>query len=107
VERQTDSEHGAAIAEQLSKDLQAEFQGIGGFSRRNVFYMREFYLLYRHDERVQPLCEMRVNNASLLGLGVRQTIISIIVERSVPVGLTKDVCQFGKALNPYCSIRNA
>jgi predicted nuclease of restriction endonuclease-like (RecB) superfamily len=55
VERQNDAEHGAAIAEQLAKDLRAEFPGISGFSRRNVFYMREFYLLYRNDERVQPL----------------------------------------------------
>jgi predicted nuclease of restriction endonuclease-like (RecB) superfamily len=55
VERQTDSTHGAAIAELLAADLRAEFPGIAGFSRRNVFYMREFYLCYRADERVQPL----------------------------------------------------
>ncbi|MDZ7793548.1 MAG: PDDEXK nuclease domain-containing protein [Spirochaetia bacterium] len=55
VERQADAKHGSSIAEQLSKDLRAEFPGIGGFSRRNIFYMREFYLLYRDDERVQPL----------------------------------------------------
>ena len=55
VARQADAEHGSAIAERLSKDLRAEFPGISGFSRRNVFYMREFYLLYRDDERVQPL----------------------------------------------------
>ena len=55
VERQGNAEHGEAIAEQLSKDLRTEFPGISGFSRRNVFYMREFYLLYRDDGRVQPL----------------------------------------------------
>ena len=55
VERQADAEHGASIAEQLSHDLRAEFPGIAGFSRRNVFYMREFYLLYREDKKVQPL----------------------------------------------------
>ncbi len=55
VERQRDAQHGMAIAEQLSKDLQREFPGISGFSRRNVFYMREFYLLYCNDKRVQPL----------------------------------------------------
>jgi predicted nuclease of restriction endonuclease-like (RecB) superfamily len=55
VDRQTDAEHGSAIAEQLANDLRVEFPGISGFSRRNVFYMREFYLLYRDDERVQPL----------------------------------------------------
>ncbi len=55
VERQADSSGGSSIAEQLAKDLRAEFPGIAGFSRRNVFYMRELYLLYRDDERVQPL----------------------------------------------------
>jgi predicted nuclease of restriction endonuclease-like (RecB) superfamily len=55
VERQIDAEHGSAIAEQLSRDLRQAFPGISGFSRRNIFYMREFYLLYRGDERVQPL----------------------------------------------------
>ena len=55
VERQADAKHGSAIAEQLSSDLRAEFPGISGFSRRNIFYMREFYLLYRDDARVQPL----------------------------------------------------
>jgi predicted nuclease of restriction endonuclease-like (RecB) superfamily len=55
VEKQRDVEHGASIAEQLSNDLRTEFPGISGFSRRNVFYMREFYLLYCDDMRVQPL----------------------------------------------------
>jgi hypothetical protein len=30
-----------------------------------------------------------------------------MVERSVPVRLTEEVCQFGNALKPYRSIRNA
>ncbi|MDR1163103.1 MAG: PDDEXK nuclease domain-containing protein [Candidatus Accumulibacter sp.] len=55
VERQKDAKHGAAIAEQLADDLRDAFPDIGGFSRRNVFYMREFYLLYRDDAKVQPL----------------------------------------------------
>jgi len=55
VQRQADAEHGASIADRLSQDLRDEFPGISGFSRRNVFYMREFFLLYRDDERVQPL----------------------------------------------------
>ena len=36
--RQADSAHGDAIVEQLSRDLRAEFPGISGFSRRNVYY---------------------------------------------------------------------
>jgi len=54
VSLQADAAHGAAIAEQLASDLRHEFPGVAGYSRRNVFYMREFYLAYR-DQKVQPL----------------------------------------------------
>lgn len=55
VERQQDARHGAAITERLADDLRAAFPDMRGFSRRNVFYMREFFLLYRDDPKVQPL----------------------------------------------------
>jgi len=55
VSRQSDAAHGDAIAEQLAADLRLEFPGVGGYSRRNVFYMREFYLAYRDLPKVQPL----------------------------------------------------
>lgn len=55
VERQSDAAHGAAIAEQLASDLRMEFPGMGGYSRRNIFYMREFFLAYRDQPKVQPL----------------------------------------------------
>jgi predicted nuclease of restriction endonuclease-like (RecB) superfamily len=55
VERQTDADHGAATVEQLAADLRREFPGVSGYSRRNVFYMREFYLTYRNLPKVQPL----------------------------------------------------
>lgn len=55
VERQDVEGWGKAVVDQLAADVQAAFPGITGFSRRNIFYMREFYLLYRDDMRVQPL----------------------------------------------------
>lgn len=55
VERQRGDTWGKAIAEQLAKDLQAAFPGMSGFSRRNIFYMREFYLCYKEQEKVQRL----------------------------------------------------
>ena len=55
VERQADADHGAAIVEQLAADLRQEFPGVSGYSRRNVFYMRGFYLTYRDLPKVQPL----------------------------------------------------
>jgi len=55
AEKQTNAAYGAAIAEQLAADLQSEFPGVSGYSRRNIFYMREFYLAYRSLPKVQPL----------------------------------------------------
>ena len=55
VERKMDAAHGDAVAERLAGDLREEFPGIAGFSRRNVFYMREFYVAYRDLPKVQPL----------------------------------------------------
>ncbi len=55
VERQLDAANGSAIAEQLAADLRMEFPEIKGFSRRNIFYMRELYLAYHDLPKVQPL----------------------------------------------------
>jgi predicted nuclease of restriction endonuclease-like (RecB) superfamily len=55
VSRQSDAAHGDAIADQLAADLRQEFPGVSGFSRRNLFYMREFYLAYQAQPKVQQL----------------------------------------------------
>jgi predicted nuclease of restriction endonuclease-like (RecB) superfamily len=55
VIRQQDRSWGKAIVEQLAKDLQAEFQGISGFSARNIWRMRDFYLAYGENEKLTPL----------------------------------------------------
>lgn len=55
VERQEGRTWGKAIVEQLSKDLQAEFPGIRGFSFRNIWYMRRFYISYKEKPKLQPL----------------------------------------------------
>ena len=53
--RQVTGMHGDAVVEQLATDLRMEFPGVSGFSRRSVFYMREFYIAYRYLPKVQPL----------------------------------------------------
>ena len=53
--RQMAAAHGDSVVEQLAQDLCREFPGMSGFSRRNILYMREFYLAYRDAEKVQPL----------------------------------------------------
>jgi predicted nuclease of restriction endonuclease-like (RecB) superfamily len=47
AEKQEAGGWGTNIVEKLAKDLQNSFPGIEGFSRRNIFRMRSFYLSYQ------------------------------------------------------------
>lgn len=55
VDRQEREGWGRSIVVQLAADLRNEFPKVKGFSRRNVFYMREFFLTYCTTPKVQPL----------------------------------------------------
>lgn len=54
-ERQKTENWGKSVVEQLAKDLQSAFPGIGGFSSRNLWYMRNFYLCYGGSSKLQPM----------------------------------------------------
>lgn len=49
VEKQKENSWGNRVIEQLSHDLASEFPGTSGFSRRNLFDMRRFFLFYNSD----------------------------------------------------------
>ena len=53
--RQVHAQWGSAVVKKLSADLKADFPGIAGFSEQNLWYMRQFYLEYHANERLQPL----------------------------------------------------
>lgn len=55
VERQEVEGWGKSVVEQLSTDLQADFPGVRGYSAQNLWYMRQFFLEYREDAKLQPL----------------------------------------------------
>ena len=55
VEQQEKFGWGKAIVETLAKDLQKEYPGIKGFSVQNLWYMRQFYLAYKDDSKLQLL----------------------------------------------------
>ncbi|MDR0545985.1 MAG: PDDEXK nuclease domain-containing protein [Dysgonamonadaceae bacterium] len=48
VEKQENSKWGSGFIEQLSKDLRAAFPDLGGFSKTNLFRIRNFYLFYHN-----------------------------------------------------------
>ncbi len=49
VERQEKAGWGDAVIDRLARDLRAEFPTLRGFSRRNLFMMRQCYLAYRNN----------------------------------------------------------
>jgi predicted nuclease of restriction endonuclease-like (RecB) superfamily len=55
VEKQEYLGWGKSIVENLAKDLQNEFPGMQGFSARNLWLMRSFYLEYKDNKKLQPL----------------------------------------------------
>ncbi|KAB8331168.1 DUF1016 domain-containing protein [Scytonema tolypothrichoides VB-61278] len=55
VSRQQGETWGKSVVEQLARDLQAEFPGISGFSARNIWNMRNFYLTYNQNDKLQPI----------------------------------------------------
>ncbi len=55
VEKQESLSWGKSVVENLSTDLQKEFPGIKGFSTQNLWYMRQFYSIFKNDSKLQPL----------------------------------------------------
>jgi len=55
AERQAKFGWGKAVVERLAFDLQKEYPGMQGFSARNLWNMRNFYLSYQGKIKLQPL----------------------------------------------------
>jgi predicted nuclease of restriction endonuclease-like (RecB) superfamily len=61
VERQKLQGWGKSVVERLAKDIQAAFPGISGFSPRNVWRMRAFYLAYSEEVTILPRAVAELN----------------------------------------------
>jgi predicted nuclease of restriction endonuclease-like (RecB) superfamily len=74
--------------EQLAKDLRAEFPEMKGFSKRNIFYFRKFYLFYSIGS-VQQVAALKVQ----LETEPVQQVAALKTESSVqqPVGFNFDI----------------
>ena len=55
VEKQEQFGWGKGVVEQLSTDLKKEFPGLSGYSARNLWDMRRFYLEYKDNENLRQL----------------------------------------------------
>lgn len=58
VRRQEAEGWKAQVIDRLCKDIQADFPGLKGFSRSNVFYMRQFYVSYSRVQQAVGLSEV-------------------------------------------------
>lgn len=54
INKQKDANWGDSVLEQLSIDLKLSFPNINGFSRRNLYAIRQWYLLYREQYEFVP-----------------------------------------------------
>lgn len=55
VQRQERFGWGKSVVESLAKELQSESYGLSGFSPRNLWNMRNFYLAYKDNKKLQTL----------------------------------------------------
>lgn len=54
-QKQADQGWGKAVVKTLAKDLQNEFPGRNGFSAQNLWLMRQLFVEYSGNEKLQPL----------------------------------------------------
>lgn len=50
VQKKAEERWGAGVVEQVSLDLKREFPNADGFSVRNLWYMKQWYLFYADDD---------------------------------------------------------
>ncbi len=65
VQRQEREGWGKGVVDRLASDLQAAFPGIGGFSPRNVWRMRTFYLAYTKEVENLPQAVAEMDGKNL------------------------------------------
>ncbi len=93
VEKQKDFGWGKSIVENLAKDLQKEYPGMRGFSVQNIWYMRQFYVNYRDNPKLQPLVgEISwVKNVIIMGKCKDDSEREFYIRMTKKFGWTKDV----------------
>ena len=69
AEKQTVHQWGSGLVDRLAHDLATEFPDMGGFSRRNLYSMKRFYLFYKEEVEIvqQVVAQFDSDDVSLLG----------------------------------------
>ena len=84
---------GKAIVEMLSSDLIKAFPGTTGFSSRNLWIMRQFYLEYTDNKKLQPLAAQIPwsQNVEIMSRVKEQDAREYYLRSTEEMGWTKDV----------------
>lgn len=69
VQKKADERWGAGVVEQVSLDLQREFPNADGFSTRNIWYMKQWYLFYYQEDTRLHQAGAEIQNAKLHQVG--------------------------------------
>jgi predicted nuclease of restriction endonuclease-like (RecB) superfamily len=82
---------GNAVVEQLSSDLKKDYPGVSGFSRTNLFAMRQMYLFF------SPTSEFVPQVVGQLPWGHIRVILAKIKDQSIAEFYLKSAMEFGWA----------
>jgi predicted nuclease of restriction endonuclease-like (RecB) superfamily len=74
--QQSEKGWGKSVVEVLAKELQKEFPGVQGFSARNLWLMRSFYIEYSQNTNLQPL-GAELQNTNLYPSGAENKYVSL------------------------------
>jgi predicted nuclease of restriction endonuclease-like (RecB) superfamily len=77
-EKQEKANWGEGLMDQLAKDLSAAFPDIKGFSVRNLFYIRKWYLFYRGLEIVPQVVAELGKAPQTQGVVIVQQVVAVI-----------------------------
>ena len=77
-EKQEKANWGEGLIDQLAKDLSAAFPDIKGFSVRNLFYIRKWYLFYRGLEIVPQVVAELGKAPQTQGVVIVQQVVAVI-----------------------------
>lgn len=93
VEKQEEFGWGKAVVQNLSNELQKEFIGIKGFSMQNLWNMRQFYLEYYQNEKLQPLVgEISWTKNVIIFQKCKDNLErEFYIKTTIKFGMTKDV----------------
>lgn len=86
VERKAEETWGGGIVEQVSLDLQREFPEVRGFSTRNLWNMKKWYLFYASNENYEKLHQLGAELQNTYGTKLNQIATPVPAEKLHQIG---------------------